>query len=59
MIFSQDFDQFELPAWHLKKFLSRPVTWNMLPAQHDNLFLPPAVDHLARAVRAALTTAEA
>jgi thioesterase domain-containing protein len=57
VILSEEFEQYVLPSWHLRRLVVRSRSWTRLPGLHRQLLLPPTVDVVAREIHAALDEA--
>ena len=45
---------FELPLWHLRALVRRPLKWTTIEAHHPQLLLKPAIERVAREIVAAV-----
>jgi hypothetical protein len=54
VITGNDYLQYELPSWHVRRLVRRVRRWVQIDVGHQEMLRPPAVDELARAVQSAL-----
>ena len=58
LIRSRDYERYELPDWYLRRVFRRVVWEGAVPAEHVDLFRPPALASVASAVSGAITRVE-
>ena len=58
LIRSHDYERYELPDWYLRQLFRRVVSEDTVPAEHVDLFRPPALASVASAVRDAIARVE-
>lgn len=57
VILSEQFEEYDLPMWYLRKLVARPLRWRRLTGDHVALLLPPTVDVVASEIRTVLDEA--